>query len=97
MRRESLPHAPAAGSIPARLQETSVLACRARLAGVPRNWGVKVDQHSLMSAISQQPMSAAIEADQSVFQNYSGGSLSEDCGTNVDHDVPAIGYDTAEG
>ena len=50
-----------------------------------------------MSAINQQPVSVAIEADQSAFQSYSGGILSEGCGTNLDHGVLAVGYDTAEG
>ena len=50
-----------------------------------------------MSAINQQPMSVAIEADQSAFQSYSGGILSEGCGTNLDHGVLAVGYDIAEG
>ena len=61
-----------------------------------RQW-LPEDQHNLMSAINQQPMSVAIEADQSAFQSYSGGILSEGCGTNLDHGVPAVGYDIAEG
>ena len=52
---------------------------------------------ALMSAINQQPVSVAIEADQSAFQSYSGGILSEGCGTNLDHGVLAVGYDIAEG
>ena len=61
-----------------------------------RQW-LPEDQHNLMSAINQQPMSVAIEADQSVFQSYSGGILSEGCGTNLDRGVLAVGYDIAEG
>ena len=50
-----------------------------------------------MSAFNQQPVSVAIEADQSAFRSYSGGNLSEGCGTNLDHGVLAVGYDIAEG
>ena len=41
--------------------------------------------HALMSAIAQQPVSVAIEADQSTFQFYSSGVMTQPCGTNLDH------------
>jgi len=47
---------------------------------------------SLMSAIEQNPVSVAIEADQNAFQGYSGGIISSGCGTNLDHGVLAVGY-----
>jgi len=34
-----------------------------------------------------QPVSIAIEADQSSFQFYSGGVMTAACGTNLDHGV----------
>merc|ERR1712227_416192 len=37
----------------------------------------------LQSAIDQQPVSIAIEADQNSFQHYTGGVLSSGCGTNL--------------
>jgi cathepsin L len=52
---------------------------------------------SLESAIDLNPVSIAIEADQSSFQHYTGGVLSSGCGTNLDHGVLAVGYNTAEG
>merc|ERR1711918_301823 len=51
----------------------------------------------LQSAIDLVPVSIAIEADQSSFQHYTGGILSSGCGTNLDHGVLAVGYNTAQG
>jgi len=52
---------------------------------------------SLAAAVAQQPVSVAIEADQSSFQLYSGGVMTAACGTNLDHGVLAVGYGTASG
>merc|ERR1719198_1210391 len=49
---------------------------------------------SLKSALNLGPVSVAIEADQMAFQLYSGGVLSSGCGTNLDHGVLAVGYDS---
>jgi C1A family cysteine protease len=46
----------------------------------------------LMSAINQQPVSIAIEADQSGFQFYSGGVFTGKCGKQLDHGVLLVGY-----
>merc|ERR1712022_96248 len=48
----------------------------------------------LESAIDLGPVSIAIEADQASFQHYTGGILSSGCGTNLDHGVLAVGYNT---
>jgi len=52
---------------------------------------------AMMEAVSQQPVSIAIEADKSVFQLYKSGVLTGACGTNVDHGVLAVGYGTLNG
>jgi C1A family cysteine protease len=47
-----------------------------------------------MTALVQQPVSVAVEADQDVFQLYGGGVMTKKCGTNLDHGVLAVGYGT---
>merc|ERR1712224_1035613 len=50
---------------------------------------------SLTSALNQVgPVSVAIQADQSVFQQYSGGVITSGCGTNLDHGVTAVGVNS---
>ena len=48
----------------------------------------------MMLALSNQPVSVAIQADQRAFQLYSSGVLTGDCGTGLDHGVLAVGYGT---
>jgi len=53
------------------------------------------DEDALRSAVAQQPVSIAIEADKSAFQLYSSGVLDSDaCGTQLDHGVLLVGYGT---
>ena len=52
---------------------------------------------AMTSALDQQPVSIAIEADQQSFQFYSSGVLTAKCGTNLDHGVLAVGYGTLDG
>jgi C1A family cysteine protease len=52
---------------------------------------------ALETAIVKQPVSVAVEADQSVFQFYSGGVMDSACGTALDHGVLAVGYGTDAG
>jgi len=54
-------------------------------------------KEALMSAVTQQPVSIAIEADKSVFQLYKSGILSGACGSHLDHGVLLVGYGTENG
>ena len=64
----------------------------------PASWvDVKQTNDDLLAAIQKQPVSVAIEADQSSFQFYSSGVLTARCGTNLDHGVLAVGYGTLDG
>jgi len=50
----------------------------------------------LMAAVNKQPVSVAIEADESAFQFYADGVLTTGCGTNLDHGVLLTGYGVTE-
>jgi len=54
-------------------------------------------QSALMTAVAQQPVAVAIEADQDTFQFYASGVLTKACGTNLDHGVLLVGYGTLDG
>ena len=61
---------------------------------------VDVQQNSdqaMMEALSKQPVSIAIQADERDFQLYTSGVFTGTCGTNLDHGVLVVGYDTLDG
>lgn len=51
------------------------------------------DSDALKDAIAISPVSVAIEADRIIFGQYTGGIItSEECGTQLDHGVLAVGF-----
>ena len=55
------------------------------------------DPNQLKAAINLGPVSVAIQANQPVFQGYTGGIITANCGTNLDHGVLAVGYGIENG
>ena len=56
------------------------------------------NETALLMAVNHGPVSVAIEADTSVFQEYEGGIItSDECGSNLDHGVLIVGYGRDDG
>merc|ERR1712159_814804 len=67
--------------------------------GIPRGGvtgykDVSNSASALRSALNLNPVSVAIQADQSVFQQYTGGVITSGCGSNLDHGVLAVGVNS---
>lgn len=80
-------------------QSGDTQACQTTCALVPKSqiqsWvDVQPTDQALMTAIAQQPVSIAIEADQRDFQLYESGVFTGKCGTTLDHGVLVVGYGT---
>ena len=57
------------------------------------------DIDTFLTLLAKGPISIALQADQHVFHNYTGGVIADDgtCGTNLDHAVLAVGHGTENG
>jgi len=53
----------------------------------------------MKAAVTQQPVSVSIEADQAAFQQYTSGIFSDasGCGTATDHATLVVGFGTEDG
>jgi len=55
------------------------------------------NENAMLLAVSKQPVSIAIQADQIAFQFYKSGVFTGNCGTDLDHGVLVVGYGTLDG
>ena len=71
-------------------------SCTKVSTAVPKSYTqvTKNSDSALMSAIAQQPVAIAIEADTTAFQLYKSGVFTASCGVRTDHGVLAVGYGT---
>lgn len=49
---------------------------------------------AMLNAVASRPISVAVQADQPVWQLYTGGVVTSNCGTNLNHAVNIVGYNT---
>jgi len=79
-------------------RDGSCKAVATRVSPIKSYTDVKAgDETALMTALVQQPVAIAIEADQACFQFYHSGVLDDkSCGTNLDHGVLLVGFATDE-
>ena len=54
------------------------------------------DEEALLKAVTNQPVSVAMDGSESNFKFYSGGVFSGACGNSLNHAVTIIGYGTSE-
>jgi len=55
------------------------------------------NSEQLLAALTQQPVSIAVEADQSAWQFYSAGVVNSECGAALDHAVLLVGWGAFQG
>jgi len=47
---------------------------------------------NIQSALMVKPVSVAVRANQAVFQQYTSGVITADCGARIDHAILAVGW-----
>jgi C1A family cysteine protease len=67
------------------------------LSGMKHTDVEKGSMSAMMTAVTGQPVSIAIQANQPSFQLYASGVITGLCGTQLDHGVLAVGYGTVSG
>jgi cathepsin L len=87
----------AESAYPYTAQDSNTCKPCTNVASISSYQDVAQTEDDLAAAVTQQPVSVAIEADQSAFQFYSSGVLTGACGTNLDHGVLAVGFGTDSG
>ncbi|KAI4336680.1 hypothetical protein L6164_015176 [Bauhinia variegata] len=90
-KEEDYPYMMGEGTCEMRKDESEVVTISG-YHDVPAN-----NEPSLLKALSNQPLSVAIEASGRDFQFYSGGVFDGHCGSELDHGVAAVGYGTSKG
>jgi cathepsin L len=75
---------------------TCLTTCSKNTGVAPKSFTdvAKNSDSALMTALVQQPVSVAIQANQPAFQLYKSGVLTGTCGSNLDHGVLTVGYGT---
>jgi C1A family cysteine protease len=88
---EAYPYASSTGTAPKCTTGCSVVAGTAPKSHTDVKAG---DVNALTTAVAQQPVSIAIQANQAAFQSYTSGVITGRCGNRLDHGVLAVGYGT---
>ncbi|CAH8350103.1 unnamed protein product [Eruca vesicaria subsp. sativa] len=58
------------------------------------SWVAQNNERALQIAVAQQPVTVSIDSNSPVFTSYSGGIITNGCGTKLSHSMAAIGYGT---
>lgn len=82
------------GASPYNSTQLQCATCNKNAAVAPEsfNFVTPNSTQALMSAVVQQPVSIAIQANSETFKFYSSGVYTADCGLDLDHAVLVVGY-----
>ncbi|XP_010538207.1 PREDICTED: ervatamin-B [Tarenaya hassleriana] len=80
--------------------EATERTCRPHVGPAARIRGYETvpsnNEEALLKAVSQQPVSVALDAGGLGVMHYSGGIYDGECGTNLNHGVTIVGYGTSD-